>query len=76
MIHPSAFIDPSAEIASDVEIGPAVFIGPQVTIGSGSVLHHNCSVMCNTKIGERNVIHPGAVIGGDPQDKKWGQILI
>ncbi|MEE2889057.1 MAG: acyl-ACP--UDP-N-acetylglucosamine O-acyltransferase [Planctomycetota bacterium] len=71
MIHPSANIDSAAEIAPDVEIGPGVYIGPQVSIGSGCVLHHNSSVICNTRIGERNVIHPGAVLGGDPQDKKW-----
>ena len=71
MIHPSAFVDSSAVIGSDVTIGPGVFIGPNVTIGDDCVFHHHSSVVCNTRIGPRCVVHPGAVLGGDPQDKKW-----
>ena len=71
LIHPTAVIDPSAELGQDVEVGPGAYIGPQVTIGDHCVIHHHASVVKNTRIGARNIIHAGSVIGGDPQDKKW-----
>lgn len=71
LIHPTAVIDSTAELGDGVEIGPGVFIGPNVTVGNNCVIHHHASIFCNTKLGERNIIHPGSVIGGDPQDKKW-----
>lgn len=70
-IHPTAIIDPSAEIADDAEIGAYSIVGPKVSIGSGSVLMHHVSVIRNTTLGRENVVHPGCVLGADPQDKKF-----
>jgi UDP-N-acetylglucosamine acyltransferase len=67
-IHPSAVVDPKAQIADDVEIGPLCVVGPQVTIGAGTRLIAQCYVAGRTTLGERNVIYPGACIGGEPQD--------
>jgi len=71
VIHPTAIVDPGAEIGNGVEIGPGAYVGPQVTIGEDCVIHHHASVVRNTRMGARNVVHAGSVIGGDPQDKKW-----
>ncbi len=71
LIHPTAIIDPGAELGEGVEIGAGAYIGPQVSIGDHCVIHHHASVVQNTRMGERNIIHAGSVIGGDPQDKKW-----
>ncbi|WP_146654871.1 acyl-ACP--UDP-N-acetylglucosamine O-acyltransferase [Labilithrix luteola] len=69
-IHPTASIDPRAELAADVEIGPFCVVGPGVRLGRGTRLLSHAVVMGHTAIGEANVIHPFAVLGGDPQIRK------
>jgi UDP-N-acetylglucosamine acyltransferase len=67
-IHPAAIIDPKAEIDSDVEIGPYVVIEGQVRIKRGTRVMAHAYLTGWTEIGEDNEIHPGAVLGGAPQD--------
>ncbi len=68
MIHPTAVIGPGAEIHPTVEIGPYVVVEDAVRIGAGTRLMTHAVVLGPTEIGERNVVHPGVVLGGDPQD--------
>lgn len=70
-IHPTALIDPAATIHSSVEIGPYCVIGSDVTIGEGTVIHDHVTIPGRTTIGRENVVYPYAIIGSDPQDKKW-----
>ncbi|MFP4472845.1 MAG: acyl-ACP--UDP-N-acetylglucosamine O-acyltransferase [Candidatus Omnitrophota bacterium] len=70
-IHPTAVIDPQAQIADGVEIGPFCVVGPRVVLGSGVSLASHCHVAGKTTIGERTRLFPGAVVGTDPQDKKF-----
>jgi len=70
-IHPTAIIDPSASIDASVMVGPYCVIGKDVVIGEGTILLNHVTVQCNTTIGSGNKIFPYAVIGGDPQDKKY-----
>jgi len=70
-IHPTAIIDPSASIWASVMVGPYCVIGKDVVIGEGTILLNHVTVQCNTTIGSGNKIFPYAVIGGDPQDKKY-----
>ena len=70
-INATAIIDPSASLDADVEIGTYCVIGPDVTIGAGTVLRNHVTVGQSTAIGHRNVLHPGCVVGGDPQDRKY-----
>jgi UDP-N-acetylglucosamine acyltransferase len=70
-IHPTAIIDPEAEIDSDVEIGPYVVIEGEVKIGRGSHVMAHAYLTGWTEIGENNEIHPGAALGGPPQDKAY-----
>lgn len=70
-VHPSAVVETGAELASDVEIGPFCFVEKDVVIGAGTKLVSHVTVRGGTTIGERNVFAQGAVIGGDPQDRKW-----
>ncbi len=67
-IHPLAAVDPQATLAEDVHIGPFCVIGPQVEIGAGTVIENNVTLTGRVAIGQRNHIHPMAVIGGAPQD--------
>ena len=71
MISPLAYVDPSAQIGENVEIGPFCFIDKNVVIGNDNVLLPHVNVMYGSRIGNGNTIHPGAVIGGIPQDLKF-----
>lgn len=70
-IHPSAVVDPQAEIAADVKIGPFCYVEGNVKIGAGCLLDSHVTVKGGTTIGERNTFAQGAIIGGDPQDRKY-----
>ena len=70
-ISPLASVDPAAGIADDVEIGPFCVVGPHVTIGPGCVLHNHVTIVNHTTLGRDNVLFPGVVLGGPPQDKKF-----
>jgi UDP-N-acetylglucosamine acyltransferase len=86
-IHPSARVDPSARIAESAWVGPQVVIGPDVIVGphcrvgAHSVLHARAILVAHTTLGERNQVHPYAVLGGEPQDRSFdperpGELLI
>jgi len=66
-IHPSALIHPSAQLADGVQIGPWCTVGPGVTLSENVTLVSHVVVQQDTTIGARTIVHPFAVIGGDPQ---------
>jgi len=70
-IHPSAIVHPTARIAGDAVIGPYCVVGPDVTIGARTRLLNHVVVTELVEIGSDNQIHPFAVIGGEPQDRKF-----
>jgi UDP-N-acetylglucosamine acyltransferase len=70
-ISPHAIVDPRAELAADVEVGHFCVIGPDVRIGEGTRLMNNVTILGPTWIGKNNVISPGVVLGGAPQDRKY-----
>ena len=72
MIHPTAVVDPAAEIDPSVTIGPHVVIEGPVRIGVGSCIMAHAVVRGATRLGARNVVHPGAILGGEPQDVAFG----
>ena len=71
MISPLAYVDPSAQIGDNVEIGPFCFIDKNVVIGDNNILMPHVNIMYGSRIGNGNQFHPGAVIGGIPQDLKF-----
>ena len=70
-IHSTAVIDSRAEIDSEVEIGPYVVIEGPVKIKRRTRVMAQAYLTGWTEIGEDNEIHPGAVLGGAPQDKAY-----
>ena len=68
LIADTACVDPRADLADDVEVGPYCVIGPDVTLGRGTRLIAHACIQGWTTLGEGNVVHPFAVIGGEPQD--------
>lgn len=63
-----AEVDPRAQIGEGVEIGAFSVVGPDAVIGAGTKIYNNVSILGHVSMGTDNVIFPGAVIGGDPQD--------
>ena len=66
-IHPSALVHPSALLGDGVQIGPWCTVGPGVELAENVTLVSHVVVQQDTTIGARTVVHPFAVIGGDPQ---------
>jgi UDP-N-acetylglucosamine acyltransferase len=71
LIADTACVDPRAELGDDVEIGPYCVIGPDVKIGRGTRLISHVCVYGITTLGAHNVVHPFAVLGGEPQDVSY-----
>ncbi len=70
-IHPSAIISKSAELASDVSVGPFTVIQGRVKVDSGTQIESHCVIGNEhgvTRIGKKNHILSGAMVGGIPQD--------
>ena len=67
-IHPSALVDPSARIASDVEVGPGAIIGSGAVIGEGCRIQAHAVITGQVRMGARNTVGYGAILGAEPQD--------
>jgi len=69
--YPLSSIHPNAKIADNVSIESFVTIQEDVIIGEGTWIGPNAVIMNGSRIGKNCQIHPGAVISGTPQDKKF-----
>ena len=63
-----ASVHPDAIIENGVTIGPFCVVGPGAKIGSGTVLQNNVTISGRVTLGRDNILSPGSVIGGEPQD--------
>ena len=70
-ISPMAFIHPEAVISENCEIGPFCYIDKNVVIGDDNRLMNSVTLLSGTRLGNHNVVFPGAVIGAIPQDLKF-----
>jgi len=64
-IHPTAVVDAGADVHPSASIGAYVTVGPGSQIGADSVLLPHVGVYHRVVIGQRCLIHSGAVIGAD-----------
>ena len=64
-IGANAVIDDDVVLADGVEIGPCSYVGTGAQIGRDSRLMANVTVQTGCTLGERVVLHPGVVVGGD-----------
>jgi UDP-N-acetylglucosamine acyltransferase len=67
-IHPTAVVEADAQLGADVEIGPYAVIGPEVTIGDGTVIQSHAVLEGAVRIGQKNLVGYGAIVGAAPQD--------
>jgi len=70
-VHPTAVVEDGARLHDTAVVGPFCHVGGSVTLGAGTRLRSHVIVTGRTTLGEGNVIWPGAVLGGDPQDLKF-----
>jgi len=68
-IHSTAVVGRDVRLADGVVIGPHVVVGDGVSLGDGTRLLSSCVVLGPTVLGARNVVHPFAVLGAEPQDR-------
>ncbi len=67
----SAWVGPCAVVGEDVKIGAHVCIGPGCVVEDGCIIGNHCRLLaqvtlcCGTRLGQRCLIHPGAVLGSD-----------
>jgi UDP-3-O-[3-hydroxymyristoyl] glucosamine N-acyltransferase len=89
VVHPSAKLDPGVVVASravisqdvrigrDTRIGAGCAIGAGATIGSGCEIYPNVTLYPGTTLGDRVIVHAGAVLGSDGfgyvRDRKSGR---
>ena len=71
-IHPTAVIDPDAVLGTDVEIAPFAMVGPNTRVGAGCRIGPHATLERNVTLGHDVRVGQGSVIGGDPQDLKYG----
>jgi len=70
-IHRTACVDPKAEIGDGVTVGPYAVVEAGAVIGDRCRLANHTTVCSGVTLGVENQVHPGAVIGGSPQDLKY-----
>jgi UDP-N-acetylglucosamine acyltransferase len=67
-IHPTSVIGPDVELSDGVEIGPLCLLDGKIRIGPRTRLIGHVTILGITELGADNVLHPGSVIGDEPQD--------
>lgn len=64
-IHPSAVVEPGATLGEGTQIGAGCTIAGGVKIGDRCTLYPRVTIYANVEIGNRVIVHAGAVIGAD-----------
>jgi UDP-N-acetylglucosamine acyltransferase len=72
VIHPTALISPDVQLGDSVRIGAFAIVGEQCVLGDGCVLAARATLERNVTLAANVRIGVGSIIGGDPQDLKFG----
>jgi UDP-N-acetylglucosamine acyltransferase len=67
-LNPTSSVSPDARLGADVSVGPYAVIENDTEIGEGSDIRSHAVIKRFTTLGPRNIVHEGAVLGGEPQD--------
>ena len=68
MISPLAFVDPAAKLGKNVTVQPFAYIEGDVEIGDDCIIMSGARILDGTRMGQKNKVHHGAVLGTTPQD--------
>ncbi len=71
-IHPTALVDPGAELGVGVQVGPFSILEAHIQVGDRTEIHGHAQILKGTTLGADNAVFPGAILGGIPQDRKYG----
>ena len=71
-IHPTAIVSSNARLGNEVAIGPFAVIEDNVEVGNGCQIGAHAVIKRFTRLGTRNRVFEHAVLGGEPQDVKFG----
>ena len=71
--HETAIVDSGARIAPSVRIGPCAVIESDVEVGNRSEIRAHACIKRFTRLGADNIVHEGAVLGGEPQDVSYAE---
>jgi len=70
-VDPSAWIDAGCVIGDGTHIGAGAQLGPACIVAAGASIGEHCrlvarvTLLAGVRIGNRAILHPGAVVGGD-----------
>ncbi len=64
-VGPLCVVEDGVEIGPDVYLGPGCVVGKDSRIGAGTRLVARVAVVNGSIVGERCILHPGAVVGSD-----------
>ena len=70
-IHPTALISTDSQIGPHVSVGPFAIIEPFTEIGEGCEIRAHAVIKRFTILDANNIIHEGAILGGEPQDTSF-----
>lgn len=71
-IHPSAIISPGASLGKNVSVGAFAIVGEGCEVGDDCVIAPRAMLERNVKLGRNVKIGVGSILGGEPQDLKFG----
>ena len=71
MISELAYIGKGAKLGQNVTVEPFAYIANDVVIGDDCYIYAHATILDGTRMGNRNKVHQGAVLGSDPQDLKY-----
>jgi UDP-3-O-[3-hydroxymyristoyl] glucosamine N-acyltransferase len=70
-VHPFAYVGDGARVGPRTVVHPHVYIGSEVTVGADTVLYPRVTLYPRSRIGDRVILHAGAVVGCDGYGFVW-----
>lgn len=67
-VHPTAIVAPGAVLGAGVTLGPYAVVEAGASVGERTEIRAHAVVKRFTTLGADNVVHEGAILGGEPQD--------
>jgi len=71
VVHPLAAVDDGAALGDRVEVGPFASVAGDVELGAGCRVMTHATVLPGVRRGPCCEVHPGAVLGGEPQNRSY-----
>jgi UDP-3-O-[3-hydroxymyristoyl] glucosamine N-acyltransferase len=70
-VGPRAVIAAGVQVGDRSSIGAGSYLGPGVTLGSDCRIEPNVTILRDCHLGDRCIVHSGAVLGGDGFGFNW-----